>query len=133
MSNIFQKDFIINHKFRVKEIIFSDKTPLYKIDFSSINKKTSYEYAAYGSIYISKQDFAIYKLNYNLYYNRKKDPRYTVTIQYTPKKDKMYLNYITFNNFFEAEENPPGEILHVTCTGYVSPSAGQKIIPKTLT
>ena len=100
-ANIFQKDFIINHKFRVKEIIFSDKTPLYKIDFSSINKKTSYEYAAYGSIYISKQEFAIHKLNYNLYYRKKKNPQYTVTIEYTPKKDKMYLNYITFNNFFE--------------------------------
>ena len=101
-TNVFQKDFLRNHKFRVKRITFSDKTPLYEISFFSIKGKTSYDYSAYGSIYISKQDFAIYKLNYNLYYNRKKDPRYTVTIQYTPKKDKMYLNYITFNNFFEA-------------------------------
>jgi predicted naringenin-chalcone synthase len=35
-----------------------------------------------------------------------------------------------FNDFFKDEEDAPGEILHVSCTGYVSPSAGQKIIPK---
>ena len=101
-TNILQKDFLRNHNFNVKRIIFSDTIPLYEITFSSINKKTSYKYAAYGTIYISKQEFAIHKFNYNLYYQFKKTPQYTVTIEYRPKKDKMYLNYITFNNFFEA-------------------------------
>ena len=101
-SNIFRKDFIRNHKFKLERIIFSDDMPLYEVSFFSIKGKTSYEYAAYGSIYISKQDFAIHKFNYNLYYKFKKNPQYTVTIEYTPKKDTMYLNYITFNNFFEA-------------------------------
>ena len=101
-SNIFEKDFVRNHKFKLKRILFSDDIPLYEIAFNSIKEKTSYEYAAYGSIYISKQDFAIHKFNYNLYYKFKKNPQYTVTIAYKPKKDKMYLNYITFNNFFEA-------------------------------
>ncbi|WP_341221502.1 carboxypeptidase-like regulatory domain-containing protein [Polaribacter atrinae] len=101
-SNVFQKDFVKNHKFRLKNTVFSDSIPLYEVTFSSILEKTSFEYSAYGSIYISKQDFSIYKLNYNLYYRNKKNPQYAVTIEYTPKKDKMYLNYITFNNFFEA-------------------------------
>ncbi|WP_299670319.1 carboxypeptidase-like regulatory domain-containing protein [uncultured Polaribacter sp.] len=101
-TNIFQRDFLRNHKFKVKRVVFSDETPLYKISFTSINEKTSFDYSAFGSIYIAKQDFAIHKLNYNLYYKRKKNPQYTVTIAYQPKKDKMYLNYITFNNFFEA-------------------------------
>lgn len=35
-----------------------------------------------------------------------------------------------FDALFENELNAPDEILHVSCTGYVSPSAGQKIIPK---
>lgn len=35
-----------------------------------------------------------------------------------------------FEEFFAEEQDAPGEIIHVTCTGYVSPSAGQKIIPK---
>jgi hypothetical protein len=101
-SNVFRRDFIKNHKFRLKNIVFADSIPLYEVTFSSILEKTSFEYSAYGSIYISKQDFSIYKLNYNLYYRNKKNPQYAVTIEYTPKKDKMYLNYITFNNFFEA-------------------------------
>lgn len=101
-SNIFNRDFVRNHKFWVKDVIYSNDVPIYKIYFSSIKKRTSYEYAAYGNIYISKQDFAIHKFNYNLYYRNRKNPQYSVTIEYTPKKDKMYLNYITFNNFFEA-------------------------------
>jgi predicted naringenin-chalcone synthase len=35
-----------------------------------------------------------------------------------------------FESFFSDSSNNPGEIIHVSCTGYVSPSAGQKIIPK---
>jgi len=101
-SNIFSKDFIRNHRFRVKKIVFSDDIPLYEILFFSIKEKTSYEYSAFGSIYISKPDFAIHKFNYNLYYRNKKNLQYSVTIEYKPRKDKMYLNYITFNNFFEA-------------------------------
>jgi hypothetical protein len=101
-ANIFQKDFVKNHKFKLKNVVFLDSIPLYEVSFSSILEKTSFEYTAFGSIYISKQDFAIHKLNYNLYYRNKKNPQYSVTVEYTPKKDKMYLNYITFNNFFEA-------------------------------
>jgi predicted naringenin-chalcone synthase len=35
-----------------------------------------------------------------------------------------------FNYFFKDVTEAPQEILHVSCTGYVSPSAGQKVIPK---
>jgi len=101
-TNIFYKDFLVNHFFKVKEITYLDDTPLYKIYFYSLKDKTSYEYAAYGHIYISKGDFAIHKLNYNLYYQKKKNPQYAVTIEYREKRNKMYLNYISFNNFFEA-------------------------------
>lgn len=101
-ANIFQEKFVENHKFKLKKLVYLDSIPLYEISFSSILEKTSFEYTAVGSIYISKQNFAIHKLNYNLYYRNKKNPQYSVTVEYTPRKDKMYLNYITFNNFFEA-------------------------------
>jgi hypothetical protein len=100
--NVLQKDFLRNHFFKVKRIVFSDSIPLYEISFYSNKERTSYEYAAYGTIFISKREFAIHKFNYNLYYRRKKNPQYSVTIEYKAKKDKMYLNYITFNNYFEA-------------------------------
>ena len=35
-----------------------------------------------------------------------------------------------FEDFYKDEPIAPAQILHVTCTGYVSPSAGQKLIPK---
>lgn len=48
------------------------------------------------------------------------------------KRSEFYQKTVDelFGSFFESKENPPGEIIHVSCTGYVSPSAGQKIIPK---
>lgn len=100
--NIFNRDFLNNHKFKLKEVVFLDDIPIYKIYFTSLKNKTSYEYSAFGYIYISKSDFAIHKLNYNLYYRKKDNPQYSVTIEYKPLRDKMYLNYISFNNFFEA-------------------------------
>lgn len=101
-TNVFNKDFLRNHLFKVKEVVYLDDIPLYKIYFFSLKNKTSYEYSAYGHLFISKNDFAIHKFNYNLYYRKKKNPQYSVTIAYSPKKDKMYLNYISFNNYFEA-------------------------------
>lgn len=101
-TNVFNKDFLRNHVFKVKEIVFLDDVALYKIYFYSLKNRTSYAYSAFGHIYISKGDFAIHKLNYNLYYRKKENPQYSVTIEYKQKRDKMYLNYISFNNFFEA-------------------------------
>jgi predicted naringenin-chalcone synthase len=40
----------------------------------------------------------------------------------------------TVDAYFEAEyerdDAPPGDIVHVTCTGYISPSSGQKLVQK---
>lgn len=101
--NALNKNFIDNHYFSIKEDVFLDSTILYKISFTSKKERTSFDYAAKGTIYIAKDNFAIHKLNYNLYYIKNKSPQYAVTIEYAEKKDKMYLNYITFNNFFEAK------------------------------
>lgn len=101
-ANVFNRNFLKNHNFKIKNIVYTDDIAIYKISFTSLKNRTSYEYAAFGEIYISKNDFAIHKLNYNLYYRKKKNPQYAVTIAYHPKKDKMYLDYISFNNFFKA-------------------------------
>ncbi|MGK0412314.1 MAG: hypothetical protein ACJA1B_000505 [Polaribacter sp.] len=123
-SNIFEKDFIRNHKFRVENTVFSDDVQLYEISFFSKKEKTSYEYAAKGSIYIAKQNFAIHKLNYNLYNRNSNNPQYSVTIEYKAKKDKMYLNYITFNNFFEAHN---GHYFKIDKTIFNAKESGFKI------
>lgn len=102
-ANTLNKDFIDNHYFSIEEDIFLDSKTLYKISFTSRKQKTSFDYATNGAIYIAKDNFAIHQLNYNLYYIKNKSPQYAITIEYAEKKDKMYLNYITFNNFFEAK------------------------------
>jgi predicted naringenin-chalcone synthase len=33
-----------------------------------------------------------------------------------------------FNQFYSTKENPPDHIVHVTCTGYISPSAPQRLV-----
>jgi len=100
--NTLNKNFIDNHYFKIEEDVFIDTKILYKISFTSKKERTSFDYATNGTIYIAKDNFAIHKLNYNLYYIKNKSPQYSITIEYKEKKDKMYLNYITFNNFFEA-------------------------------
>jgi len=55
--------------------------------------------------------------------------------QFSPRLGERSLFYQKtvdqiFEKFFADKTDPPEEILHVTCTGYTSPSAGQKIIPR---
>jgi predicted naringenin-chalcone synthase len=33
-----------------------------------------------------------------------------------------------FEEFYPTEENPPDDLIHVTCTGYVSPSGAQRLV-----
>ena len=122
--NTLNKNFIDNHYFRIQEDVFLDSTILYKISFTSKKERTSFDYAAKGTIYIAKDNFAIHKLNYNLYYIKNKSPQYAVTIEYAEKNDKMYLNYITFNNFFEAKN---GNYFKIDKTLYNSNSNSFKI------
>ena len=35
-----------------------------------------------------------------------------------------------FEEFYPTEENPPEDLIHVTCTGYIAPSGAQKLISK---
>jgi hypothetical protein len=98
--NVLDTDFIENHIFKIEDMKSINGSLLYKISFRNIRRKTSYNHKATGNIYISKNNFSIYKLNYNLFYGSSKSPQYSVTLEYSPKGDKMFLNYIMFNNLF---------------------------------
>ncbi|MBC3847293.1 carboxypeptidase-like regulatory domain-containing protein [Winogradskyella echinorum] len=103
---IFEKDFVKNHKFYKKGAIFLDDEELYKIEFSAHTDLTGYAYKANGFIYISKEDFAIHRFDYKLYSELLKNSVFTVDLEYKRQEnDKMYLNYITFNNNFFITEN----------------------------
>jgi len=103
---ILEKDFLRNHKFYNRGTIFLDDEELYKIEFFAIKDVTGYIYNANGFIYIAKDDFSIHKFDYNLYSNSPRKLIFTVDIEYKRQEnDKMYLNYITFNNNFFITQN----------------------------
>lgn len=111
------RDFIKNHKLRLLEDTFVNETPLYRIKISKVLDNIEVT----GKIYIGKENFAIHKLEYAVY--EKGAPKYqkgpflnigvktmengkrgkllyAIKAEYRSWNDKMYLNYISFNNAF---------------------------------
>lgn len=101
--NVFEKDFIAKHNFSVIGTTYKNGEPLYEIKITANYEEINEAFIVKGTIYISKRTFAIYKLNYNLFKKRAKNAKYSVTLDFTNKNDLMYLNYISFHNFFEAK------------------------------
>tara|TARA_R110001606_G_scaffold372928_1_gene530171 strand:+ start:123 stop:1724 length:1602 start_codon:yes stop_codon:yes gene_type:complete len=98
--DVLDKNFVDNHSFKLESSKNMNGVSLYEISFKSLQEQTSYDYNANGKIYISKNDFSIYKLSYTIFYKNDDIPQYSVLLEYLPKGDKMYLNYMMFNNFF---------------------------------
>lgn len=106
----------------LKEHVFS------RDDDSSIGEEALYTikfirklpvHTAYGRLYISKYDYSIFKMDYAVYDETKnnntgladkngsyKQPVFEVTTSYRRHDNKMYLNYISFNNVFRIWEPP---------------------------
>lgn len=103
--NTLDKNFIINHTFKIESTKNMNEVSLYEISFKSIREETSQNHSASGKIYISKNDFSIYRLNYNLFHLNAEKPQYSLILEYLPKGDKMFLNYMMFNNQFTVK-NP---------------------------
>lgn len=68
---------------------------------SNKQKYFSNRFKVDGTIYISKDDFAIHKILYAVYEGKSKTPKYAINIEYTPNENSMFLNYISFNNVFK--------------------------------
>ncbi len=111
-------DFIKNHKLKLSTDTFFDETPLYNIKISKVLNNIE----VIGKMYISKTNFRIHNLEYAVY--EKEPPKYQkgpfwsigvvtmdngkrgkllydIKVEYRCHNDKMYLNYISFNNAFD--------------------------------
>ncbi|MEM6516786.1 MAG: carboxypeptidase-like regulatory domain-containing protein, partial [Bacteroidota bacterium] len=109
-------DFIENHIFKKNGVVYLDGEPIITISFylrgnegSSANynsKKNRFKqvHDAKGEIQISLYDFAIHAFDYSLIDKKNQNPLMHVTIEYRRLNDKMFLNYITFNNEFVIED-----------------------------
>lgn len=102
-------DFTKNHYFLRGADTTKDGNELYTIKFRIFFPN----YRANGTIYISKFDFAIHRLEYTMYDEKKKGddkkrnkhghfqkPIFDITTEYNSQDGNMYLNYISFHNTF---------------------------------
>ena len=101
--DVMNKDFVKQHSFWIDKIVFLDDEPIYKIDFISSIQGMDRYFKGNGSIYIGKYDFAIHRLNYTIKDVRSKSVLYEVNVEYKKLNDKYFLNYLTFNNFFDVK------------------------------
>ncbi len=118
-----KSDLLSEHKFKKEFDTYLDDEPLYTIKF----EKLLFNYSAYGTMYISKRNFAIHKMEYTVYDLTKKLPNgimnkhkvdnqliFEIITEYHPKNDKMYLNYISFHNTFQLWDPPKFVLESVT-------------------
>ncbi len=97
-------DLIKNHRLKLLDETSLNDTPLYAIKIA----KNEGSYKVFGRIYISKGDFRIYKMEYEVYSKGKNSGKllYQIIVEYQLYEDKMYPNYISFNNSFEILKPP---------------------------
>ncbi|MDH7447381.1 carboxypeptidase-like regulatory domain-containing protein [Aquimarina sp. 2201CG14-23] len=98
---ILKENFLYNHEFRYAQKKYLDDIPLYEIKFYAKKDITGVKHAAEGIIYISPENYSIHKIIYSAFRIPQKEPVFSVNIEYAPKGDRMFLNYISFNNHFE--------------------------------
>jgi hypothetical protein len=101
--NQLDKNFVDNHFFTLVGDVYLNKTPLYLITFKSKLSVSGPSHHAAGKIYIQKSNFAIHKLEYAVYAKTMKEVQtmFDIQLEYARTDSLMYLNYISFNNFFK--------------------------------
>lgn len=118
-----KSDLLSEHQFKKESDTYLDDEPLYTIKF----EKLLLDYSAYGTLYISKRNFAIHKMEYTLYDRAKKLPNgiinkhktnnqliFEIITEYHPENGRMYLNYISFHNTFQIWDSPKFVLEHTT-------------------
>jgi hypothetical protein len=103
-------DFLNNHEFRIAQKLYLDDTLLYEIKFFAIEEVTGVKNTADGTIYIAADNYAIHKLECFGYNVGDPEPFFSVKIEYKPKDDRMFLNYISFNNKFKVKSRDDFQI-----------------------
>lgn len=124
---VFRDNFVNNHLFKLTNITYVEDIPLYEIDFVT-RDDPGMRYMGSGKIYISKLNYAIHRIEYRVYANRNyrstrtqghtfanimskpKNILFEVKVEYKSKNNKMYLNYMTFNNLFVIKKPNPFKV-----------------------
>lgn len=114
--NVFKTDFLENHYFKKEDEVILNNKGLYKISF----RKNTGRIIIKGNLFISQENFAIYKLEYAMYSNhnkrvrnrkrtkgqRQKEILLEIIVGYSPIDGMMYPNYHSMKNTFIIKEPP---------------------------
>jgi hypothetical protein len=106
----FSTDFLFNHNFSDPVKIFDNNLMLYKIEFEGKHLITGDSLYAAGAIYIQPGNYSIHKLEYSCYYKTRSEASkkmFNIDVEYgydNSVDSLMCLKYISFNNFFEVED-----------------------------
>ncbi|EAQ99974.1 carboxypeptidase-like regulatory domain-containing protein [Maribacter sp. HTCC2170] len=114
--NVFKTDFIKNHYFKNEGEIILNNEQLYKITF----KKNKGDVTIKGNLFVSQEDFSIYRFEYAMFSYQKGKSRkerrtktrrgkkllFEIIVGYTPIDGLMYPNYYSMNNTFNVKEPP---------------------------
>lgn len=132
--NQLNTDLLKNHSFSRDNDTYLNEEALYTIKF----RKRHPHYSAYGVLYVSYGDFAIHKMEYTLYDDRKRLPDrklnrhhgrgqliFEINTEYRRHDyGKMIVNYISFQNSFILWEPPKFKVENSTVELMKSPSGG---------
>jgi hypothetical protein len=100
----FRNDFLKNHSFSIGNQIYLDNVRLYCVNFVSRSATTGTQHFAKGKIYVEHNNFAIHKIEYATYDKLENTLLYDIQLEYSRVADRMYLNYISFNNLFKIRD-----------------------------
>jgi len=99
-----RNDFLKNHYFTFEDPVYLDNVPLYCVNFVSRSTVVGTKHVARGKIYVEYKNFAIHKIEYATYEIPDDKLLYDIQVEYSRTNDKMFLNYISFNNFFKLRD-----------------------------
>lgn len=114
--NVFNRNFTENHSFRLEDRILLDSVALYCISFESNYSASGPRNFATGKIYIGVTDFAIHKLEYRGYNKTMQELQlmYEIIVEYGKRGSSMYLNYISFSNFFKTQNEREFKVIDIS-------------------
>ncbi len=107
------KDFVPNHLFQLEKITVQDGVPLYEISFAynlgreptRSKLRNTKSNPVRGTLWIRTDTYGMVKFNYlNFFEEEPGKKRYEITVEYQDIREKLFLKYISMNNFFELED-----------------------------
>ena len=103
--DVLKKDFLNNHEFTYVKSTNYGEQKLKEVGFIANYSISGSEHEAKGEIYISENNYEIFKFHYQVNEKKNNVLLYEVTADYQLVDDKMFLKYITYNNKFKAYDD----------------------------